>query len=664
MSKPTLLACVLFACMACHDDKASSSPAPKPALAAARRSAVVLDPHQPLHVVPLGTPVKSARTWTSALVPNARGGWNFITQSWELGSKSPPEFVVVDLATSVYSLMDSAGGYAVNKYQVANQLRAANGRVFFPQFNDGLAYYDPKDETVKDLPPVIPQPAPDKIIYSAVFGPDGMLYAGTQSSGLPTIIQIDPDKLTSRVIGHVGSARKGTSYAYEIAVDPPWIYATVGEMPWELAALNIKTGESKILATRSERPWMHLETRPDGVRAQLITDVHTPQVKSDYVWCVDGGTIPAEVGPKVKAPFKAHRLAPLPQPQADAPELDLTDINPDASGDSHVRWHARGSEDWKVAVFRVKHTVPVNIEALAPLPDGSVIGGTKQYHGLFTANGSSTGFLGLPTPSQSVITTLGGLVYITGYPNGVLYAYDPAKPWTGTTRENASAPDANPKMLGNFTQSAVKYAYFLVAGQKRLYFAGRRERDGVGAGVGYYEPARQAFGGHNNNLADVIPAGLAVLPDRVVLSERLRNEATTSQAELVIYDENLAEIERQVVKPGLTDTGWIYAAPDKNVIIGVLPDAVYRYDLAAKKVIGWKDLGGKADVFARRPDDDSLWVVLGGSLVRVDPVTLQTQVYGQGSILPSGLEHLVWAGDDLYGSAGPDLYRISRVGLP
>src|SRR3569623_2247733 len=337
MSKPTLLACML-ACMACHDDKAGSSPAPRAALVAARRSAVALDPRLPLKGEPLGTPVTSSRTWTSALVPNARGGWNFITQSWELGSKTPPEFVVVDLATSVYSLMDSAGGYAVNKYQVANQLRAPNGRVFFQQLYVWLAYYDPADETVKDLPPVLPQPAPDKIIYSAQFGPDGMLYAGTQTTGLPTIIQIDPDKLTSRVIGHVGSARKGTSYAYELAVDPQWIYATDGELPWELAAINIKTGESKILATRSERPWMHLETRSDGIRAQLATNVHTPQVTSDYVWCVDGTTIPAEVGPKVKAPFKAHRLAPPPQPQANAPELDLTDINPDANGDSHVRW--------------------------------------------------------------------------------------------------------------------------------------------------------------------------------------------------------------------------------------------------------------------------------------------------------------------------------------
>ena len=543
MSRASILICL--ACAACHGDKSRVTPAPRARIAQVQAPTTVLDPKLPLRVEALGSPVRSARTWTSALVPNARGGWNFITQSWELGLHENPEYVVVDLAAGTASVTNAPRhGYAVAKYQVRNQLRAANGRVFFPLVGGGLAYYDPTDETMKDAPPPLPDDGPDKAIYFAKFGPDGMLYAGTQSTALPAIVQIDPDTLDSRVLGHVGRDRKTYSYAYEMAIDPPWIYAAVGEMPWELAALNMKTGESRILATRADRGWMKVETRPEGVRAQLITGVHTPKQVSDYVWCVDGKAIPAD--PDGRLPFKARNLPPRVKSLPGAPELDVTQINPDANGVGRVRWRAPGSKDWKVVEFKVTNTKAITVEALTALPDGSVFGGTMQYHGFFDTRGSSSTFLGGPSPSQSKLAVLDGMLYATGYPNGVLYAYDPTRPWTGTTPEKATAPDSNPRRLGTFTQAGAKYASFLVASQNRLYFAGRRERDGAGAAVGYYEPATQTFGGHHENLVDVVPAGLAVVPElsRVVLSERLRKDVQEGQAALVVYDSGLAEIER------------------------------------------------------------------------------------------------------------------------
>ena len=661
---------MLLVCAACHGDKSGSpttlqpplaTSTPPPPIARAQAAArVVLDPRLALRVESLGSPVRSSRTWTTALVPNARSGWNFITQSWELHSHDPVEFVVVDLEAGTSSVTDAPQKrYANSNYQFSNQLRALNGRVFFPLSDTGVDYYDPTDETVKHLPPVITPPGPDKALYYATFGPDGMLYGGTQSNALPTIVQIDPNKLTTRVLGHVGRDRKTYSYAYQIAIDPPWIYATVGQMPWELAALNIKTGESKILATRTERPWMSLETRPEGVRAQLITGVHTPQVVSDYVWCVDGKAIP--VVPGGKLPFKARNFAAA-AALSGAPELDVAQIDP--AGVGRVRWRSPGSKDWKVVEYKVKHTTPIAIEALTPLSDGTVLGVTKQYHGFFKTAGSSSTFLGGPSPSQSVFASLDGTLYTTGYPNSVLYAYDPKQPWTGTTPEKASAPDANPRLLGNFTQAGAKYAYFLAPSQNRLYFAGRLERDGVGSGVGYYEPATKRFGGHHDNLLGVTPAGLAVLPElqRVVLSEQLAPGSTN--AELIVYDNELVETERLVVKPGLADTGLIYSTPVNETIVGVLPDAVYRYDIAAKRLLDWRALPGKTAVVAPRSVDQSLWVVVGTSLVRIDPVTLELVTFGQPGDMPAGLDLLVWQGDDLYASSGADLYRIARVGLP
>ena len=65
------------------------------------------------------------------------------------------------------------------------------------------------------------------------------------------LLPSSPDTLKSRVVGHVGRDRKTYSYAYRIAIAPPWIYAAVGEMPWELAALSMKTGKSKPVSEES-----------------------------------------------------------------------------------------------------------------------------------------------------------------------------------------------------------------------------------------------------------------------------------------------------------------------------------------------------------------------------------------------------------------------------
>src|SRR5262249_38316498 len=159
-----VLLSVLVACANCHGDKPRSMPTPAMPVAQVAPPHVALDPHVPLRLTSVGAPVQSARAWMSALVPNPRGGWNFITQSWELGSDKPPEYVVVDLEAGTYTLMDAPGdGYAVNKFKVRNQLRAPNGRVFFPLSDVGLAYYDPTDETVKDVPAILPSGGPDKI---------------------------------------------------------------------------------------------------------------------------------------------------------------------------------------------------------------------------------------------------------------------------------------------------------------------------------------------------------------------------------------------------------------------------------------------------------------------------------------------------------------------
>lgn len=635
------------------------TPSTEPALDA-------LDPSAPLVVHSVGTPVRASRTWASALAPNARGGWNFITQSFELYTDAPTEFVVVDLETGSASVHQGTPKRFTNaKFKVGSELRAANGRVFFPGVDNSVAYYDPADETVKELGTLLPY-GDNKTFYQGVVGSDGKLYLGTQSSRLPTIVQLDPDTLKSRTLGEVGRDRQGYSYAYELAVDPPWVYVAVGQRPWELAALRIDTGEMRILATRDASGLIKLESGKDGVVATLVTNLRRPDENRERMYCVKGTLVPKRTNVVRRVRPARLRRAPVLPP---LPDIDLSATNPDGNGIGRVRWRPRGSTaPFRETQFKVEHVTPVALESLFALPDGTVAGNAKQYHGFFRYDPRTDAFdfYGAHGPSGGPRVVMDGLVYIAGYPKAVLYAFDPRKPWTSSVAAETEAlrggppPDVNPRRLGNFRESGAHYASFLAPSRKRLYFAGRRERDGIGTGVGFYDPVAKRFGGHHEKLEAIDPAGLAVAGDLVVLAGKARERGGSGV--LVIYDHELHEIARVTPRSYMTSAGLLFATRDPGVVVGIVPEdrVLYRYDVRARKLLGWVAVEGKLASVAAERSDGSLWTIIDSTLVRIDPYELAVTPFGA---MPSGVEHLAWQGRDLYMTVGADLWRARNVGV-
>jgi hypothetical protein len=625
---------------------------------------VALDSALPVVVEAVGIPVRASRTWASALAPNARGGWNFITQSFELYTESPAEFIVVDLERGTSTIQEGTPKRFTNaNFKVGSELRAPNGRVFFPGVDNTVAYYDPKDETVKELGSLLPI-AEDKLFHQAVIAPDGKLYLGTQSSKLPTIVQLDPVTLDARVLGQVGRQRNGYSYAYEMVVDSSWVYVTVGQSPWELVALHIPTGTSKVLATRDERGFMKLEDRANGVVATLITNLRTKSERREELWLA-GGTGRPTPSPRAARRTAGRGVEPPP------PEVDLSAANPDANGIGRIAWRPRGSsEPFRKVQFKVQHVAPVKLESLVALPDGTLLGNAKQYHGFFRYRAErGFEFHGAHGPSGGPRAVLNGHVYIAGYPKGVLYRFDPAQPWTSTLADEMNAlrdlppSDVNPRRLGNFRETGTHYASFLVADGDMLFYAGRRERDGEGAGVGSYDPTRGLFAGHFRGLTTLDPSGLAVLGEDVVFAGKSRVRGR--EAQLVIYNRALEERARVVPRAGLSSAGTIFPTPEPGVIVGIVAEdkIAYRYDVRARKLLGWVSLDGQPEASARRADG-TIWLVLDRTLVRIDPRTLALTPFGDVGSIPENAEHLTWQGDDLYMTVGPELRRAARVGLP
>jgi hypothetical protein len=428
---------------------------------------------------------------------------------------------------------------------------------------------------------------------------------------------------------------------------------------------------------------MQIDKRKEGITATLISGLRTPQQQSEIVWCVDGKTYPyeAHVEP-AKLPFKPRDVTPVVNPLKDPPEINTSGVTPDGDGNGTIYWRPAGATGgWHETTYQAKYTSPVALESLIALPDGTLLGNAQQYHGFFRFDPKTgaTTYFGPHGPSQGARAVMDGKVYIAGYPSGVLYMYDPGKPWTSTSLIDGDATQdaaVNPRKLGTFQQASTHYASFLAPSDRGwLYYVGRRERDGVGSGIGYFDTTTHTFGGHFDGLDTMDPDGLAVLDgvNRVVFSGRLRDEVPQQggAAQLVIFDGDLHEVARLAPKPGLDRTGEIYSTAQPGVIVGLIREeldpkrrkrhanainAMYRYDVMNKKLLGWQDLG-HVGATARRPSDGSLWAVIDHVLTQIDPETLEMTPAGTVNEIPSTAT-LAWQGSSLYATVGPELRRI------
>ena len=628
-------------------------------------------------------PVTNARAWASGLAPNHAGSWNYITEIYEPGDSHPPQWVVVDVESGVTNRFDGVHGvYANDNMHISIQLRAANGCIFFPCVKNRIAYYKPADEQIYQMPQIEPpDQAIDAIIYKAVFGPDGKIYGATECSRspfLPLVFQLDPDTLTIRVLGRVGGQRPSYSYGYYVSADPPWVYVAVGERPWDLVALNIDTGTMTILTTlRGLAPWINLSHDDKAVIATLITDQGLPTVMTHKVYLVDGATKPYPYDgtfiPRVVTPYSNKIVNPV-------------DID-DGDGAGHLSWRPYQSQGaWTKIQYPVTNPVPIPIESLAALPDGTLIGDAREYNGFWrfnptvnnrlrtTWNGVRSGIVSRPQLKVS-----DGLLYIAGYPNGVLFSYDWTKPWGWVNPQDHT--DHNPKNLGEFhIKSKMKYAECLISGSNgRLYCAGHRERDGHGTGLGFYHKARHQFVGQFTEPPEVLnfllPRGLIEIGGQIVFSGKVmpdpgdRNPPPTT-AQLLMYDYDLRPISQATVKPGALDTGRLFKISD-TVLMGVVnstpvmnppnapdgPGSVYLFDVSTGALLNWQDFDSKLSVSTQRADG-SVWLMHGRAIMRIDPVTLATRTIGT---LTAPASHMAWLEDDLYLSIGPELRVIPAV---
>jgi hypothetical protein len=629
----------------------------------------------------LVTPVFNSRQWTTALAPNNVGGWNFITQCYNYPTLDPSQWVVDHLETGAYTSDVGPNGIASNtNFQINTALqangpaRAANGRIFFPLSSPSdnqirMAYYEPATEHVVQLPNLmIPGGNTSSAVFSFVFNHTGSLcYGGTQAQigSLACLFSLDPVTLAETVLGLVGVAPSTQpKYAYYLAKDEApgaaFLYCAVGQDPWELVSLDVGTGVQTVLHTTSGpgQQFISFDALANGWRVQIIDNG-----VSTYYWLADGAitAYPGSGAP----PGGARAVTPFENPVVNPPDVNYN------LGAGFVAWRPNGSiGDFTVNSYVVTDVEPIPIETLITPPASAgvaVLGNTLQYNGFWKwkTDAAILTWYGpgeLALLSQPALLDDAPLMYMAGYANGALYRYVPSADWTPLD----VGPAANPILLGNFhdTGSFMKYCYFLERSTNgKIYAVGRRERDGDGSGVGSYDIASHAFTGNvNAPLPDYYPRGWLVLDDRsqIVFSGQQIDGVTDAQ--FLIFDMNLAIIDQQTVRAGVTDSGKIFTTPTSGILIGVAPaaGAVYRYDLDTATMLDWTpQVGAIGTQSMSKAPDGAIYFTVGSVLKKIDPDTFEITTIGTFDVvIDPASSFTTWRGDQLYLANGANLYAV------
>lgn len=625
-------------------------------------------------ITDLGDPVVGARNWASAIVPRV-GGWKWMIQLYNHPNTNPTEWVIMDVETGDYTITEDSlwqpndrGRYIAssNFHNIDDGLRAANERVFWPAISCYWWWYNPTTENIVEMDRVSGT-SPDASTYTMVFNHDGSkMYGGTQTANnspnkMPSVFEIDPNTTppSARFLCRVGSLGRtqAANYAYNVWADGGWLYVLVGQEFWDVVAVNIATGVQTVLETAGAGSWAYFhEIAGEGLTVRLVSNLGKPSETTHWFW-VNDGAIAGDYSVGVPPPFAAHDVDKYSNPPFEPPQID------DSASPVAMAWRDFGSSGpWTVNTYEITHAEPINLDSLFTLPSGNVFGSSLQYNGFFTFD-PDTSATTYHAPWDQIAepvycpTDRSGKIYFSGYPNGALYEYDETQPWLVT----GPAASQNPLKLGNYsngvTLSGVKRSKVLVysADLDRLYMVGDRDRSGDGAGIGYYKFSNDTFAGTFAGLSTYdSPLGLAVFDsiDRVALGGRV----LTGEAQIVIYDRDLTEIERVTPFVGGTDSGRLFGIPSEPTVMMGLTDAglAYRFDMVSKTVTSQADYTSLGNVGPTTQESDGdVVAMLGDTMYRINPVTLAiTEVtFIDGLVSLSSI-----IGTDVYFTVGPTLF--------
>jgi outer membrane protein assembly factor BamB len=660
----------------------------------------------------LGEPARGVNVWERWLVPNPDGkSWDLL-QIYFKEYYGPTWLFTVDLGSGEVKKKRLPDGH---QFYLSGRALGFDGKFYIatPSRRTGnmhLFVYDPATNTLEERGEIV-QGLGGEVRPLAV-GPDGRIY-GTGTRGNQLGLYIYDPKLGKVVkdFGTVGPKHPNGAWSrYVMGVDDTHAYIASGMIPaWYLLAVNLKTGEEKVLLeSPTERVMDIIESFPSAY-------VRVPQdgaANKEY-WLYHGEAI-----------LKVNDQPPWPKkdsPWARAvprPEVYFDQIDPDENGNAMVWYRSREDTQrrsepgattdkspdkraWRSIRLEGVETYPHRINPLSVLPDGRLYGTGDDYVGtfLFNPRTDETIYCGPRVGLAPYATILcEGKLYLSGYSGGHLFVYDPARPWTlgkggppGSPAPDQGDARSNPRYLGDFdrkTRVGLMHSAALGADGK-VYFGGFGLRHYTGGGFGWFDPKTGKLDGFWKPLSGyaahwIAPAlgGKSIVISTTKAADELNNNQVPDEAKLFVYDLTDQKIAREIVPApksrttgliaevapgrllGLTTTGADYGKPGSGMLYGVdvaTGEVLFRKLLPWPVSIDshwphWVDPSYEYVGLVRGPDG-FLWSWLKNVVVRIDPRDASVHVVGR--INPVG--HPTFVGNDMYLSGPEQLRRIRNI---
>ena len=531
--------------------------------------------------------------------------------------------------------------------------------------------------------------------FDTALGVDGRIYGtGTVIDGElrehAAAYSFDPKTKDVRDYGKVGAAHPEGAYGYSMGVDDTHIYVASGQIPWYLMAVNIKTGEQKVLlegapGSYKDRMWVHGQY--PGAWVMFKEDDASPVQE---FWLYHGEAIPKTEG---SAPPWEPKESPLSN-RPPAPDVYEGQLDPDPQGNATLWVQEPGEKDWKPIPFKGIETYPLDVFRLINLPNDLIFGTSGGYNGrfLFDPKTNKLESLGRGGSSIYALAVHGDRLYWSGYPSAMIFEYDWTKPWTldkpappGASSPKETDPNSNPRKVGElYSHTRVKKIMSATTGADgRVYFGGTGQRDYVGGGFGWYDPATKETGGMWRPFSGWRPHWLSPAQEgRVIListrteSDELNNNQVPESARVFAFDTGSHKLNWHVepvkgaikagpvveVSPGrlmgITEDPEVKGGGVLYGLDGATGEVLFRRKLPRTLNFPWAQGYGRWD-FKVGPDG-FVWTYLGETLVRINPKDTQVRPVGQ---MPSPGQ-LTFHGNSIYLTQADGVRRLPLERLP
>ena len=650
----------------------------------------------------LGEPARGVNVWERWTVPNPDGqSWD-VLQIYFKEYYGPTWLCAIDLGTGQVKKQRLPDGH---QFYLSGRALGFDGKYYIatPSRHTGsmdLFVYDPAVNSVEERGEIVHGLGGE--VRPLATGPDGRIY-GTGTRGNRVGLYIYDPKLGKVVkdFGAVGPAHPNGAWSrYVMGVDDTHAYIASGMIPaWYLVAVNLETGEEKILLESPTERVMDIIEHFPGAFARLPQGGGAPD--KEY-WLYHGQAIlmtnstppwPGKASPWDKAVPK--------------PEMYFDQIDPDAQGNAtfwfRPREEAAGAKkaEWRPVRLEGIPTYAHRINPLSLLPDGRLYGTGEDYVGtfLFDPKTDQTSYCG-PRTGLAPYTTIvcDGKLYLSGYSGGHLFVFDPERPWTlgkggppGDPAPNQGDARSNPRYLGDFdktTRVGLMHASALGA-DGRIYFGGFGLRHYTGGGFGWYDPKAGKMGGLWEPLSGyavqwITPAldGRLIVISTIRAADELNQNRAPEEAKLFIYDVSQQKIVRDIVPKAKGHTTGLVLEVAPGRLLGLTSNreqkdhsVLYGVDVTKGEVLFTKDLPSPVSTDAYWPHwvdpsyeyhafmlgpDGFVWTYLKQVLVRIDPKDATVHVVGK--VDPVGWPTFV--GRDLYLSGFEQLRRVRNLAQP